>query len=635
MESYDYYEILKEKIDNNLKRIYFDEPEEVNFADSLFYRQCMDKAKIDQLGHIPVEKILHKLTDERWPIISPSRLLPSWQQLYAKLFPLNINFLFTISHLPNPDQNHRSNLLFEQVNSESNMNLIDIEDMMHLFITSRSIYGDINPVILHDRAIEIILFEKRLIKLKTDFNQWENARISFETFNQKTGIDWINLMNEITRNSMKQFISIIGTSKRIQFKTDYDLIKQTLLIFRMAQKMANSEIPNERWQIERLKQLLDQSQIELIKQWLNNDNMIEQLMFTWTNNPMFNCNDVVLVDDIGYFKRLNSLLQSTPRHVLFNYVGWKTIYTYQNYIGGQAWNILHRSIPFSPVPLWKHCIDRVIKVYPWNVSHRYLKRFIPIEIKSNVMALVQNVQITFKQMIIDSNWIDQQTKKNAIEKLEAMKLFIAYPDWLVSNYSNLAMEQLSSDNCFLTSAIKKLSFDRIWKLLIIRLTPLNDFNGWFNAPIVVDAYNSPNSNSITIPFSIIQPPFYVYNYSTIINYGGLVPIISHELIHGFDTMGSRFDWRGNVANWWQAKSEQIFEWKSQCFIHQYEQIVEPITGRRLNGRLTISENIADNGAIRLAYNAFKRVNIVQDETFPEAIDHFNLDQLFFLQYAQV
>lgn len=140
---------------------------------------------------------------------------------------------------------------------------------------------------------------------------------------------------------------------------------------------------------------------------------------------------------------------------------------------------------------------------------------------------------------------------------------------------------------------------------------------------------------IAIPFSILQPPFYVYNYSTIINYGGLVPIISHELIHGFDTMGSRFDWRGNVANWWQAKSEQIFEWKSQCFIHQYEQIVEPITGRRLNGRLTISENIADNGAIRLAYNTFKRVNIVQDETFPEAIDHFNLDQLFFLQYAQV
>jgi putative endopeptidase len=151
-------------------------------------------------------------------------------------------------------------------------------------------------------------------------------------------------------------------------------------------------------------------------------------------------------------------------------------------------------------------------------------------------------------------------------------------------------------------------------------------------PPTVNAYYNPPENNINFPAGILQPPFYSAKADDAVNYGAIGVVVGHELTHGFDDQGRRYDGTGNLRNWWTAEDAKQFETRAECVVNEYGSF-SPVDGVHLNGKLTLGENAADNGGIHLAYAALMRD--LAEKTLPKKEDGFTQEQLFFLGYAQV
>jgi len=254
-----------------------------------------------------------------------------------------------------------------------------------------------------------------------------------------------------------------------------------------------------------------------------------------------------------------------------------------------------------------------------------------------VDVMVENLRVAFKQLVADSEWMSNDTKPNAAGKADTIKSFMAFPEWLF-NKTAVESQYLGLDTgANYLDTITKLS---IWSGLqsLNSLNKVTDREEWLTYPGVVNAFYSPEMNSITFPAGILQPPFYRTRGPESINYGGIGVVIGHEITHGFDDQGSQYDANGNAQNWWSEADLKQFEAKAQCIVDQYGEF-EPLPGKYINGNLTSGENIADNGGIREAYLAYQ--NWVQSENggMPEkrlpGLENISPDQLFFLGYASL
>jgi putative endopeptidase len=220
-----------------------------------------------------------------------------------------------------------------------------------------------------------------------------------------------------------------------------------------------------------------------------------------------------------------------------------------------------------------------------------------------------------------------ETKKAAMAKLEAVVDRIGYPDtW--RDYSAL---RVAPDDA-LGNRQRAMLFNRQRNLAKIG-QPV-DRGEWGMTPPTVNAYYSPDRNNINFPAGILQPPFYRAGRDAAVNYGGAGAVIGHELTHGFDDQGRKFDGQGNLRDWWTAGDAKAYEERSSCIADQYSQYV--VTGdTHLNGRLTLGENTADNGGVRLALMAYLAGPGAIAPTGPPVLDGFTPEQRFFLSYSQI
>ena len=283
-------------------------------------------------------------------------------------------------------------------------------------------------------------------------------------------------------------------------------------------------------------------------------------------------------------------------------------------------------------PRWKRAMAVPNRLLSEAVGQIYVKKYFPESDKVRMTEMVKNLQVALGQHIDALEWMSDATKAKAHEKLNTFTVKIGYPDkW--KDYSTLKVDPSVS----YWENIKRAS---AWYTAdnLADLGKEVDRERWFMSPQTVNAYYNPTTNEICFPAAILQPPFYNSTADDAVNYGAIGVVIGHEMTHGFDDQGRQFDKDGNMNNWWTEEDAAAFKERTDILVEQFNKIVVlPAKGDQpavmADGALSLGENIADQGGLRVAYTAFK--NSYKDKGEPSPIDNFTAAQRFYLSYATI
>ena len=284
----------------------------------------------------------------------------------------------------------------------------------------------------------------------------------------------------------------------------------------------------------------------------------------------------------------------------------------------------------EPTPLWKRAVAMVNGTLGEAVGVMYVEKYFPEENKARMLDLVKNLQVALGERIQALEWMSDETKEKAMEKLNTFTVKIGYPDkW--RDYTALEIDPKLTYYANIQRAAK---FEQDYSLSFLG-KPV-DKDKWFMTPQTVNAYYNPATNEICFPAGILQYPFFDMNADDAFNYGAIGVVIGHEMTHGFDDQGSQFDKDGNLINWWTEEDRARFEERTKV-MEEYFNAIEVAPGVYANGKFTLGENIADHGGLQVAYQAFKNAQKAKGERLEAKGDEagFTPEQRFFLAYANV
>ena len=275
-------------------------------------------------------------------------------------------------------------------------------------------------------------------------------------------------------------------------------------------------------------------------------------------------------------------------------------------------------------PRWKRAVAAVEGGLGEALGQLYVAKYFPPEAKARMEKLISNLQVALGERIDVQEWMSDETKKVAREKLDAFYVKVGYPDkW--KDYSDLEIGD---------SYLRNMLAVGEWEIKDMIRTKFNkpvDRDEWYMTPQTVNAYYNPTTNEICFPAGILQPPFFDMQADDAFNYGAIGVVIGHEMTHGFDDQGSKYDKNGNLVTWWSEEDTKQFEERIQV-MREFHDSIEVLPGLHANGSLTLGENMADHGGLMVAFQAFK--NATKDAPLPD-IDGFTPEQRFFLAYANV
>lgn len=340
--------------------------------------------------------------------------------------------------------------------------------------------------------------------------------------------------------------------------------------------------------------------------------------------------DSINVSQIEPIKAAIALIQQEPIQVLQDYLSWKVINSAAGYLSDDFVNanfeFYGKTLSGSKElrPRWRRTIDAVNGAMGEAVGQLYVEKYFPAQAKERMLNLVDNLQTALGERINQLEWMDAETKAKAQEKLSTFIVKIGYPDkW--KDYSSL---EIKADS-YWQNMVRASEYE--YNEMIVELGKPVDKTKWYMSPQTVNAYYNPSSNEICFPAGILQPPFFYMNGDDAINYGGIGVVIGHEMTHGFDDQGRKFDKAGNLTDWWTAGDAERFEERSSVLVDYFDHITVLDTVRA-NGTFTLGENIADHGGLQVSYQAFQKSKQAQSD---ELIDGFTPAQRFFLSYANL
>ncbi|MFK8112362.1 MAG: M13 family metallopeptidase [Rubripirellula sp.] len=275
-------------------------------------------------------------------------------------------------------------------------------------------------------------------------------------------------------------------------------------------------------------------------------------------------------------------------------------------------------------PLWKRGVNATGSVLGELVGQLYVEKHFKPAAKSRMNELVENLKRAFAERIETRDWMGKGTQKQAFEKLSMFTTKIGYPDkW--KDYSDLSIDS----PVLATNLIAYSEFET--KRELKKLGEPIDRTEWHMTPQTINAYYNPVMNEIVFPAAILQPPFFNMMADDAANYGAIGAVIGHELSHGFDDKGSKYDGKGNLRMWWTESDREEFERRAKGLVGQYAEF-EPIEGNFVNGELTLGENIGDLGGLSVSYHAYR---LSLDGQEAPVIDGLTGDQRFFLGWSQI
>lgn len=279
-------------------------------------------------------------------------------------------------------------------------------------------------------------------------------------------------------------------------------------------------------------------------------------------------------------------------------------------------------------PRWKRATALVSGVLGEPIGKLYVEKYFPESSKQHMLRLVKNLQTALAQRIDEATWMSPATKEQAKDKLSNFIVKVGYPDtW--RDFSGLQIDEKLSLFENMCNVSEFLSHDYINR----KVNKPVDKAEWQMTPQTVNAYYNPTTNEICFPAAILQPPFFDPNADDAVNYGGIGGVIGHEMSHGFDDQGSQFDKYGNQNDWWTAADKKNFEARTKVLVDFFSS-VEALPGKKINGKLTLGENIGDNGGLNIAFRALQN-DLKANPALNKTIDGFTPEQRFFLSWANV
>jgi len=339
------------------------------------------------------------------------------------------------------------------------------------------------------------------------------------------------------------------------------------------------------------------------------------------------------VTNPDFFKRMNALLASTDLETMKTYLRWQLIHSTDSLVlpkafDDETFDFYRHKLAGQPEQRarWKRCVQATDRALGEALGQVYVAQNFPPSSKQATVQMVHDIEAAMNQEIDTLTWMSATTKTRAKEKLRAVADKIGYPDrW--RDYSNLTVVRGEAFG----NAQRAVEFENRRELAKIG-QPVNR-GEWDISPATVDAYYNPSMNDINFPAGILQAPLYDANATDAENYGHIGGIVGHELTHGFDDEGRQFDAKGNLSDWWTPEDAKNFEEMTDCEVKEYGNFVA-VDDVKVNGKLTLGENTADNGGLRLAYIAFladaKRRNI----DLARKQDGYTPLQQFFLGHGQ-
>ncbi|MGD0962915.1 MAG: M13 family metallopeptidase [Candidatus Acidiferrales bacterium] len=338
----------------------------------------------------------------------------------------------------------------------------------------------------------------------------------------------------------------------------------------------------------------------------------------------------VNIEQPDFFKAVDSAFSSVSLDDWRTYLRWHLVHsvapTLSSKFVQENFSFYGRTLTGAKeiLPRWRRCVESTDDALGEALGQYYVQRNFPPEAKTKAIQMVKDLIEALRTDLSTLDWMSPTTREQAIKKLEAIRLKIGYPDkW--RDYSAFKVDRTS----YVGNRMRGRVFD--FERDLAKIGKPVDLSEWEMTPPTVNAYYSQQKNEIVFPAGILQPPFFDPNGDPAINYGGMGAVIGHEMTHGFDDEGAKFDAEGNLKNWWTPQDLKNFNDRGDCVAQQFQAFA--LDGLHENGKLVEGESIADLGGLTISYAAFEKT--LQGKPAPSRVDGFTPEQRFFLGFAQV
>ncbi|XP_072496551.1 endothelin-converting enzyme 2 isoform X2 [Notamacropus eugenii] len=347
----------------------------------------------------------------------------------------------------------------------------------------------------------------------------------------------------------------------------------------------------------------------------------------------------VVVYGTDYLQQVSELINRTERSILNNYLVWNLVQKTASSLDRRfelAQEKLMETLygtKKSCTPRWQTCISNTDDALGFALGSLFVKAMFDRESKEIAEGMISEIRTAFEEALGHLVWMDDRTRQAAKEKADAIYDMIGFPDFILDpkELDDVYDGYEVSEDSFFQNMLNLYNFSA--KVMADQLRKPPNRDQWSMTPQTVNAYYLPTKNEIVFPAGILQAPFYARSHPKALNFGGIGVVMGHELTHAFDDQGREYDKEGNLRPWWQNESLAAFQNHTACMEEQYGRY--QVNGERLNGRQTLGENIADNGGLKAAYNAYKRWLRKHGEEQHLPAVGFTNHQLFFVGFAQV
>ncbi|XP_061684229.1 endothelin-converting enzyme-like 1 [Syngnathoides biaculeatus] len=343
---------------------------------------------------------------------------------------------------------------------------------------------------------------------------------------------------------------------------------------------------------------------------------------------------VVLATD--YIQKMSDIIKTTSKRVLHNYMLWRIVAALSEHLSTAFRSTIHefsREIDGTEqqLELGRLCLTQANKHFGMALGALFVQQHFSSQSKAKVEELVEDIKHSLDLRLQELDWMDDATKEAARAKLKYMMVMTGYPDFLVK--PEVIDREYGFDvdeKTYFKNILNTIKFNI--KLSVKKIHEEVDKTVWILPPQALNAYYLPNKNQMVFPAGILQPTLYNPEFPQSLNYGGIGAIIGHELTHGYDDWGGQYDRHGNLHQWWTEDSYRKFQKKAECIVKLYDNFT--VYNQRVNGRLTLGENIADMGGLKLSYSAYQKWVREHGPERPLPGLKYTHEQLFFIAFAQ-
>uniref|UniRef100_A0A8P4KEW7 Endothelin converting enzyme-like 1 n=1 Tax=Dicentrarchus labrax TaxID=13489 RepID=A0A8P4KEW7_DICLA len=424
---------------------------------------------------------------------------------------------------------------------------------------------------------------------------------------------------------MERLLSMLGAHNATQKSKE---------IIQLETRLANitvSEYDDQRKDISTMYNRITLRQLQRIAPNLHWKRLLDRIF-----HDNFSEDEEIVVLATDYIQKVSDIIKTTSKRVLHNYMLWRIVAALSEHLSTAFRSTIHefsREIDGTEqqLELGRLCLTQANKHFGMALGALFVQQHFSSQSKAKVQELVEDIKHSLDLRLHELDWMDEATKEAARAKLKHMMVMTGYPDFLLK--PELIDQEYGFDvdeKTYFKNILNSIKFNI--KLSVKKIHEEVDKTTWLLPPQALNAYYLPNKNQMVFPAGILQPTLYNPEFPQSLNYGGIGAIIGHELTHGYDDWGGQYDRHGNLKQWWTEESYRKFQTKAECIVKLYDNFT--VYNQRVNGRLTLGENIADMGGLKLSYYAYQKWVREHGPERPLPGLRYTHEQLLFIAFAQ-